>query len=57
MPSPSYPPVGEPRTELAKVPLSPGEKHQLVTLAAERGRSVGEVVRIALYEREDLSAE
>ena len=48
MPPTSLPLVPEARTALLKVPLTVDEKSRLRALAASQGRSVSELVRLAL---------
>lgn len=48
MPPTSLPLVPEPRTALVKVPVTPSEKSRLSALAASQGRSVSELIRLAL---------
>ena len=48
MPNLSYPPAPVSRDVLLRVRVTADEKAQLAAMAAQRGRSISEVVRLAL---------
>jgi hypothetical protein len=48
MPPTSLPLAPEARTEVVRVVVTPAEKQRLASLAASQGRSMSEVVRLAL---------